>query len=93
VRAICAHAAACEVVADMLDARSRNEDAYLEDILLEDLATETLANEQALARKDPLLAGAIALLVFAMVLAMVAVHETHGAHHEQPVRRPARHAS
>jgi hypothetical protein len=43
----------------MLDARARNDDAYLEDILLEDLATETLANEQALARKDPLRVGPV----------------------------------
>jgi hypothetical protein len=61
------------LVADMLDARARNDDAYLEDILLEDLAKETLANEQALARKDPLLGWAVTLLVLAIVLELAAV--------------------
>ena len=61
------------LVADMLDARARNDDAYLEDILLNDLATETLANEQALARKDPLLAWALTLLVLAIVLELAGV--------------------
>jgi hypothetical protein len=36
--------------------------------LLEDLAAETFANARALARKDPLLAGAVMLLVLAIVL-------------------------
>lgn len=61
------------LVADMLDARARNDDAYLEDILLKDLATETLANEQALTRKDPLLAWALALLVLAIGLELAGV--------------------
>jgi len=61
------------LVADMLDARARNDDAYLEDILLKDLATETLANEQALTRKDPLLAWAVALLVLAIGLELAGV--------------------
>jgi hypothetical protein len=61
------------LVADMLDARARSDDAYLEDILLQDLATETLANEQALARKDPLLTWAVALLVLAIGLELAGV--------------------
>jgi hypothetical protein len=61
------------LVADMLDARARNDDVYLEDILLKDLATETLANEQALTRKDPLLAWAVALLVLAIGLELAGV--------------------
>jgi hypothetical protein len=45
----------------------------LEDILLKDLATETLANEQALARKDPLITRAVALLVIAVLLELAGV--------------------
>jgi hypothetical protein len=52
----------------MLDARASNDDAYLEEVLLKDLATETLANEQALARKDPMIAVALTLLVFAIAI-------------------------
>jgi hypothetical protein len=51
------------LVVDMLDARVRDGDAYLEDVLLKDLATEALANERALARKDPIITRAVALLV------------------------------
>jgi hypothetical protein len=61
------------LVADMLDARANNHDNYLEEILLADLATETLANEQALARKDPLLARAVTLLLVAIALELAAV--------------------
>jgi hypothetical protein len=61
------------LVVDMLDARATRDDKDLEDVLLEDLATETLANEQALARKDPLLARAVTLLVLAIVLDLVGV--------------------
>jgi hypothetical protein len=57
----------------MLDARPRNDDAYLEEVLLEDLAAKTLANERALARKDPLIARAIALLVLAIALELAGV--------------------
>jgi hypothetical protein len=57
----------------MVDAHSHNDDTYLEDVLLKDLATETLANNQALARKDPLLARAVALLVIAILLELVGV--------------------
>ncbi len=53
--------------------RAGCDDKDLEDVLLEDLATETLANEQALARKDPLLARAVTLLVLAIVLDLVGV--------------------
>jgi hypothetical protein len=60
-------------VAEILDARANNDDAAIEEGLLEDLATETLANEQALARKDPLLARAVTLLVLAIVLALTGV--------------------
>ena len=38
-----------------------------------DLATETFANEQALARRDPLLARAVTLLVLAIVLVLIGV--------------------
>lgn len=61
------------LVADMLDARETRDDEDLEETLLDDLATETLANEQALARKDPLLAGAVTLLVLAIVLELAGV--------------------
>jgi len=57
------------LVTDMLDARAANDDETVEKDLLEDLASETLINEQALARKDHLLARAVTLLV--LVLAIV----------------------
>jgi hypothetical protein len=56
------------LVADMLNARATRADEDLEEELLEDLAMETLANEQALARKDPMIAVAVALLVLAIVI-------------------------
>ncbi len=55
-------------VADILDARETRNDEDLEEVLLEDLATETFANEQAIARKDLLVARAVALLVLAIAL-------------------------
>jgi hypothetical protein len=61
------------LVTDMLDARETRNDEDLEATLLKDLAMETLANEQALARKDPLLARAVALLVLAVVLELAGV--------------------
>jgi hypothetical protein len=61
------------LVADMLDARASNDDTYLEGVLLKDLAAETLVNEQALARKDPLIAWAVALLLLAIVLDLAGV--------------------
>jgi len=60
-------------VADMLDARETRNDEDLEEKLLRDLATETLANEQALTRKDPLLAAAVTLLVLAIALELAGV--------------------
>ena len=60
-------------VSDMLYARANNDDAYLEDVLLRDLSAETLANEQALARKDPLIAWAVAPLILAIVLDLAGV--------------------
>jgi hypothetical protein len=59
------------LVADMLDARASNDDAYLEDVLLKDLAAETLANEQALARKDPMITWAVALLLLAIAIELL----------------------
>lgn len=56
------------LVADMLDARETRDDEDLEETLLKDLAAETLANEQALARKDPLIAVAVALLLLAIAI-------------------------
>jgi hypothetical protein len=61
------------LVADILDARTTNDDETVEKDLLEDLAAETLANEHALARKDPLLARAVTLLVLAIVIELAGV--------------------
>jgi hypothetical protein len=61
------------LVGEMLDARASNDDEIIEEGLLKDLATETLANEQALARKDPLLTWAVALLVFAILLELAGI--------------------
>jgi hypothetical protein len=61
------------LLGDMLDARARENDAYLEDVLLDDLATETLTNNRALARKDRLLAWAAALLMLAIVLELTGI--------------------
>jgi len=60
-------------VGDMLDARRTYDDEELEETLLESLATETAANNQALARKDPLLVAAVTLLVLAIVLELAGV--------------------
>ncbi len=60
-------------VTEMLDARARNDDETVEETLLEDLAAETFTNERALARKDPPLAWAVALLVLAIVLELASV--------------------
>jgi hypothetical protein len=38
---------------------------------LEALALESLANERALARKDPLLVGAVILLVLALAIELI----------------------
>ncbi len=61
------------LVAGILDARPTRDDEDLEDILLADLAAETLANEQAIARKDLLLARAVTLLVLAIALELAGV--------------------
>jgi hypothetical protein len=61
------------LVGDMLDARASNDDEIIEEGLLEDLAAETLANERALARKDPTITRAVALLVLAVVLELAGV--------------------
>jgi hypothetical protein len=61
------------LLADMLDDRATYDDETIEEALLKDLSTETLANEQALARKDPLLAGAVTLLVIAILLELAGV--------------------
>jgi hypothetical protein len=61
------------LLADMLDDRATYDDETIEEALLKDLSTETLANEQALARKDPLLAGAVTLLVIAILLEFAGV--------------------
>jgi hypothetical protein len=50
-----------------------NHDETVEQGLLEDLAAETSANERALARKDPLLARAVTLLVLAIALELIGV--------------------
>jgi hypothetical protein len=60
-------------VTEMLDARASNDDETVEETLLEDLAAETFANERALARKDPLLARAVTLLVLAIMLELAGV--------------------
>jgi hypothetical protein len=60
-------------VAGLLDARATDDDETIEEWLLEDLASESLANERALARKDPLLVGAVTLLVLAIALELTGV--------------------
>jgi hypothetical protein len=61
------------LVAHILDDRATYDDKTLEGGLLKDLATETLANNQALARKDPLLTRALTLLVLAIALELAGV--------------------
>ncbi len=56
------------LVTDILNNREHSDDEELEQSLLEDLADETLVNNQGLARKDPLLTWALALLVLAIVV-------------------------
>ena len=55
-------------VADMRQARDTKDDRKLEEWLLNDLTEDIETNEQALARKDPLLARAVTLLVLAIIL-------------------------
>ena len=55
-------------VAGLLDACTAYDDETVEEWLLEALALESLANERALVRKDPLLIGAVILLVLALAI-------------------------
>ena len=61
------------LLADMLDARARNDDETVEENLLEDLAAETLVNEQTLQRKDPMIAWSLALMMLAIMLDLAGV--------------------
>ncbi len=72
------------LIAGMLDARTSNDDAYLEDILLNDLAAETLANERAIGRKDLLLARAVTLSCSRSCSSWPVYHERNGAIHHRP---------
>ena len=58
-------------VAGLLDARTTSDDETIEGWLLEDLASESLSNERVLARKEPLLVGAVTLLVLAIALELI----------------------
>jgi hypothetical protein len=60
-------------VVGLLDARISNDDETIEEWLLEELASESFTNERALARKDPLLLGAVTLLVLAIALELIGV--------------------
>ena len=60
------------LVAEILEARRANDDNTIEEQLLDDLAHETLANENALARKDPLMTSAVTCLVLGIVLELAA---------------------
>lgn len=61
-------------IAKVLEARLRNDDELVEEGLLRDLAAQTFANDQALARKEPLISPALALLVLAVLLELTGVH-------------------
>jgi hypothetical protein len=60
------------LVAEILEARRANDDNTIEEQLLDDLAHETLANENALARKDPLMTSAVTCLILGIVLELAA---------------------
>jgi len=60
-------------VLKMLDARASNDDEIIEDDLLKDLAKDVQSNERTIARKDRLLAWAVAMLVLAIVLELAGV--------------------
>jgi hypothetical protein len=60
-------------VLEMLVAREGNDDKSIEDDLLKYLAEDVQINERTLARKDRLLAWAVALLVLAIVLELAGV--------------------
>jgi len=55
-------------VTEMLDARACDDDETIEGNMLTDLAGDVQINGQALARKDPLIAWAVALLVLGVVI-------------------------
>jgi len=61
------------LVTEILNDRDTHNDKELEQSLLEDLADETLVNNQGLARKDPLFASALTLLVLAVLLELAGV--------------------
>ena len=60
------------LVAEILEARRANDDDTIEEQLLDDLAHETFANENALARKDPLVASAVTCLILGIVVEFAA---------------------
>jgi len=60
------------LVAEILEAPRANDDDTIEEQLLDDLAHETLANENALARKDPLMTSAVTCLILGIVLELAA---------------------
>jgi hypothetical protein len=60
------------LVAEILEARRANDDDTIEEQLLDDLAHETFANENALARKDPLVASAVTCLILGIVVELAA---------------------
>jgi hypothetical protein len=60
------------LVAEILEARQASDDDAIEGQLLDDLAHETLANENALARKDPLITSAVTCLILGIVVELAA---------------------
>jgi hypothetical protein len=60
------------LVAEILEARRANDDDTIEEQLLDDLAHETLVNENALARKDPLMTSAVTCLILGIVVELAA---------------------
>ncbi len=60
------------LVAEILKTRRANDDGTIEEQLLDDLAHETLANENALARKDPLVSSAVTYLIVGVVIELAA---------------------
>jgi hypothetical protein len=60
------------LVVEILEARRTNDDSTIEEQLLDDLAHETLTNENALARKDPLMTSAVTCLIIGIVLELAA---------------------
>ncbi|MFZ1924643.1 MAG: hypothetical protein WAU42_00730 [Solirubrobacteraceae bacterium] len=61
------------LVAEILDKRGTRDDDEVEQSLLADLARTTHANNQAMARKDPLLTCALLVLVLAIALELIGV--------------------